>query len=272
MRVLIIGGTGFIGSHVVRRLHHLGHAVTVFHRGHHETNLPSGVRHVHGQLPNGLRDFSLEGPRSRQDVVLYMVPIGSEDTHAALEVVRGITSRVVAISSIDVYRAYGRLQCTEPGPPDPIPLAENAQLRQRLYPYRSETPRSRSDVDHWKDDYEKILVERAVMSEADLSGTILRLPMVYGPGDPQHRLFGYIKRMEDRRPAIILDEGTAAWRSSRGYVENVAAAIALAVVDERAQGRIYNVGEDHALSEAEWVRAIGSVGGWPGDIVTAPRA
>lgn len=73
------------------------------------------------------------------------------------------------------------------------------------------------------DAYDKILVERAVMGDADPVGTILRLPMVYGPGDPQHRLFQYLKRMDDRRPAILMDEGAAGWRWSRGYVENVAA-------------------------------------------------
>jgi nucleoside-diphosphate-sugar epimerase len=35
-----------------------------------------------------------------------------------------------------------------------------------------------------------------------------------------------------------------------GYVDNVAVAIAIVVTDERASGRIYNVGEDHALTEA----------------------
>jgi nucleoside-diphosphate-sugar epimerase len=33
MRVLVIGGTGFIGRHVTRRLIQAGHEVTVFHRG-----------------------------------------------------------------------------------------------------------------------------------------------------------------------------------------------------------------------------------------------
>ena len=109
------------------------------------------------------------------------------------------------------------------------------------------------------------------MSEPDLPGTILRLPMVYGPRDNQHRLFGYLKRMDDRRPAILLAEGVAAWRWSRGYVENVAAAIALAVVDERAAGRIYNVAEPEALSMADWIRALGQTAGWRGAVIILPK-
>jgi nucleoside-diphosphate-sugar epimerase len=94
---------------------------------------------------------------------------------------------------------------------------------------------------------------------------------VYGPHDYQHRLFYYLKRMDDRRPAILLDEEIARWRWTRGYVENVAVAIALAVTDERASGRIYNVGEGQALTEAEWVHAIGRAAGWTGEVVVVPR-
>ena len=47
MRVLIIGGTGFIGPQVVRNLVSGAHEVTIFHRGEHEPELPNSVRHVH---------------------------------------------------------------------------------------------------------------------------------------------------------------------------------------------------------------------------------
>jgi hypothetical protein len=40
--------------------------------------------------------------------------------------------------------------------------------------------------------------------------------------------FTYIKRMDDGRPVILLDEAYARWRWARGYVENIAHAIALA--------------------------------------------
>jgi nucleoside-diphosphate-sugar epimerase len=68
-----------------------------------------------------------------------------------------------------------------------------------------------------------------------------------------------------------LDEGLAAWRWTRGYVENVAAAVALAVADEKAAGRIYNAGEARALSTAEWVRQIGRAAGWQGQVLTVPK-
>jgi nucleoside-diphosphate-sugar epimerase len=71
----------------------------------------------------------------------------------------------------------------------------------------------------------------------------------------------------DMRPAIVLSEGQARWRWSRGYVENVAAVITLAVIHERAARRIYNLAEPEALNEAEWVRQIGQAAGWQGQVV-----
>jgi nucleoside-diphosphate-sugar epimerase len=47
VRILIIGGTKFIGPYVVEELVSFGHDVTVYHRGEHEPPLPLGVRHVH---------------------------------------------------------------------------------------------------------------------------------------------------------------------------------------------------------------------------------
>jgi nucleoside-diphosphate-sugar epimerase len=77
--------------------------------------------------------------------------------------------------------------------------------------------------------------------------------------------------MLDGRRVIVLDEGLARWRCLRGYVEDVAAAIALAVADPRAAGRVYNVAEPAAHTEADWVARVGEAAGWAGRIVSAPR-
>ncbi|MHC5721147.1 MAG: NAD-dependent epimerase/dehydratase family protein, partial [Nostoc sp.] len=98
----------------------------------------------------------------------------------------------------------------------PVPLTEESSLRQQLCPYR-EMPSRPITVPI---DYEKILVERVVMA-SNLPRTIIRLPMVYGSRDFRHRLYCYLQRMDDNRPAIVLEDGTAQWRGSYGYVENV---------------------------------------------------
>ena len=71
-----------------------------------------------------------------------------------------------------------------------------------------------------------------------------------------------------RLPSI---KALARWKCPRGYVDNVAAAIVLAVTDDRAAGQVYNIAEPIAFTEAEWVHRIGEVAGWRGEVVTVPR-
>jgi nucleoside-diphosphate-sugar epimerase len=265
MRVLVIGGTSFIGPAVARRLVGLGHEVAVFHRGQTQADLRVDVEHLIGdrhELGRHVAEFRRLAP----DVVVDMIAFTEADAIGLVETFRGVARRTVVISSADVYRAYGRFLHIEPGPIEPTLLTEESPLRTALFPYR----RQAQGTDDFFYSYDKIPVERVVLGEPDLPCTVLRLPMVHGPGDPYHRISPYLKRMDDGRPAIVLDEGMARWRCPRGYVEDVATAIALAVVDERAAGRTYNVAEPTALSEAEWVRKIGEVVGWWGEVVTVP--
>ena len=270
MRILVMGGTGFVGSRAVKLLAEEGHEVTVFHRGRTDADLPAGVGRILGDRER-LGDSAREFGRFSPEVVVDVSPMLEGHARALMEALGGLAGRVVAVSSGDVYRAYGRLTGSEPGPPDPVPLTEDAPLREKLYPYRGEQPRSADDPMSWVDDYEKILVERAVMGDPGLPGTVLRFPAVYGPGDAQRRIFPYLKRMDDGRSSIPLGEGMARWRWTRGYVENVAAAVALAATDERAAGRVYNVGEAEAPTEAAWVKALGEVAGWDGEVVPVPE-
>lgn len=269
MRVLIIGGTRFIGPPVVEHLSKWGHEVYVFHRGTSETVLLEGVQYLLGNR-NQLRENAGMLQACQPDIVLDMIPITERQALDLMAVFQGVAKRIVAVSSIDVYRAYDRLTGKDPGELEPTPLSEDAPLRDQLYPYRGKTPREADDPRRILDDYDKILVERVVMSDPALPGTVLRLPMVYGPRDYQHRLFSYLKRMDDGRPAMILSENLAGWETSRGYVENVAEAIAMAVVNDRAAGRIYNVAEPDPGTEREWVEKIAQVTGWQGEILVLP--
>lgn len=77
--------------------------------------------------------------------------------------------------------------------------------------------------------------------------------------------------MDDNRPVIVLEESVAQWRGSYGYVENVAAAIALAVTNERAKGRIYHVADLEVVCEAERLSRVGQLAGWQGKVVAVPK-
>jgi len=252
MRILLIGGTKFVGPYVTRLLVQEGHEVTLLTRGKANVDLPPDVKRLVGDR----RDLSLfldEFKQLSPDVVLDMIPMRQEDARSLMHTFRGIGGRVIGLSSIDVYLAFGRIKYTELGPIQPVPLSEEAELRHTKEPHGL--------------DYDKTGIEQEIMGDSDLPGTILRLPGIHGPLDPLHRLYPYLKRMDDRRSAILINRDVSRWRFSRGYVENVAAAIVLAVTDDRSKGRIYNVAEPEAFSEKEWISAIGNVMGWEGEIV-----
>ena len=46
MRVLIIGGTGFVGKHIAQRLSNHEHEVIVFHRGQTQVRFPGNTREI----------------------------------------------------------------------------------------------------------------------------------------------------------------------------------------------------------------------------------
>jgi nucleoside-diphosphate-sugar epimerase len=264
MKILVVGGTKFIGLNVVRQLIAMGHEVTVFNRGETKTNLPKEVKWIKGDRHN-LLQYKYEFQKLAPQVVLDMIPYTAKDAQDVVDTFHDIAQRVVAISSQDVYRARDIVWQRETGMIDPTPLTENAPLRSQFYPYRG-----LSD-DPFAHDYDKIPVEQVYMSASNISATIIRLPMVYGAGDYQHRLYAYLKRMDDQRPAIVLEEKLAHWQGCYGYVENVARAIALSINDEKAQGRIYNVSES-AITVADLVQAIASIVGWQGEIVILPKS
>ena len=266
MKILAVGGTGFIGRFVVRDLIAAGHDVTVYHRGHSTAPIPKGAGEIIGgrsELGSKLLDLL----DVRPDVVIDCILSSGTQAREVMDVFRGVTSRIVVLSSQDVYRAYGILLGLETGALQQVPITEDSDLRTHLRPYGPDHLKRMQGIFSWLDDeYEKIEVERTVMNDRDLPATVLRLPMVYGPGDPLHRLYPTVKRIDDNRPAILLEDGLARWSLPRGYVENVAAAIALAATSDRARARIYNVAEP-ALPELEWTRLIGEVAGWNGDVI-----
>ncbi len=268
MRILLIGGNGFIGRSLAAVLQRNGHQVAVFHRG--TTALPPDLQEIRGDR-NRLADSAHDLKRFAPGVVVDLVISSVRQAEELMSLFRGATERVVMLSSIDVYRAVGLTHGTETGPLQELPLTEQSELRRNLHPYSPDAMRMLRRIFPWAtDDYDKIPAERVVMNDSDLPGTVLRLPMVYGPGDPLHRFYPVVKRIADRRSHIIFGDAQAAWRSPRGYVANVAAAIALAATDSRAAGRIYNICEEPAFSELEWAKRIAAQMRWHGEFVVLP--
>src|SRR5437763_2542375 len=271
MRILLIGGNGFIGPGVVTRLQRLGHEITLFHRGPHESFHPE-LHHILGDR-NRLTNSAEALRRVCPEVVVDFILSSGRRAQELMATFKGTARRVVALSSMDVYRACGIFHGLETGPLQTVPLTEDSDLRTKLQTYPPQMIESLRGLMQWVDlEYDKIPVEQAILSDPELPGTILRLPFVYGPGDRLCRFFTIIKRIDDGRKVIRIDQALASWRGPWGYVENVAAGIVAAAVSENAAGRIYNVAEPYGLNELQLARKIAEAAGWRGEIKVVPSA
>jgi len=148
VRILLIGGSGFIGRRVVACLQQRGHHVIIFHRG--QTGL---LAEVDAERITGNRleiDRHIESiVRARPDATIDFLPWNDTDTRRVVDALNGRTGRVVHLSSGDVYRAWGNFLHGTYG--EPVPLDEQAPLRSDLYPYAGTRP----GMEH----YDKVLAE-----------------------------------------------------------------------------------------------------------------
>jgi len=269
MKILLIGGSGFIGQFTAQQLQQGGHHVTIFHRG--KTRAPEGTEEILGDH-NFLQDHQPEFRRQKFDVVVDFVLSSGRQALQLMDTFRGVAGRVVALSSMDVYRAWGVFYNSEAGGLQELPLTEDSELRTSRNTYPPEALKRAQSVYGWIDEeYDKVPVEQAVLGDPRLPGTVLRLPMIYGPGDPVHRFHPILKRIDDGRKQIIFADDVAPLRTPRGYVEDVGSAVALAATSPQAAGRVYNVCEDESFSELDWARKIAAATNWSGEIVVLPH-
>ena len=75
MKILAIGGTGFIGQFAVPRLQQAGHSITVFHRG--TTPAPSGASEIVGDR-NKIGEHRTTFARENFDAVIDLIAIAND--------------------------------------------------------------------------------------------------------------------------------------------------------------------------------------------------
>jgi nucleoside-diphosphate-sugar epimerase len=253
MRLVVLGGTGFVGQAIVRALVENGHEVSVVHRGLMEPDTNPSARHIHGprsafaELWPQIDALSPEG-------LVDVVPYSRTDAEQVLKVIPDAL-RLVALSSMDVYRASGALHGFASR--DAVPLDESAPLRDHRYIYR--------DAGNPDDDYEKLDVEEEYLGRG---ATILRLPMIYGEHDDTRREEFILRRCRARRKQIPIGPGSLLW--SRGYVRDIAQAVRLALETEVA-GEIFGVCESRTWSIGQWAREIALSADWRGEFVQVPE-
>ena len=250
MRVVILGGTRFIGRAIAEELASAGHELMLVHRGALEPDGLPEAQHLHTEraaLPRHRPVLKKFNPQAAVDC-RALTRADAETALAALP--DGI--RLVVISSIDVYRAFGALN--DERETDPVPLDEKSPVREHRYPYRG--------VRDGMDDYDKLDVEDVYLQRG---ATSLRLPMVYGEHDYQRREEFILRRVRAGRMRIPF--GAGMWLACRGYVRDVARAARLALESAAAPGEIFNLCEERTFSIGLWSRMILEAAGSDAELV-----
>ena len=171
MRILVIGGSGFIGTGVVAELRRDEHVVATFSR----RGDIQGDRKSLKEFGGAIQEFA-------PDLVVDLILSSGAQARDLMDVIRGGAKRVIAVSSIDVYRACSVLQRLEDGPLEPVPLVETSPLRRRLQTYPAAQIATLKSVFEWLDDeYDKIPVERQVLHDPTWSGRYCDCPWSTAP-------------------------------------------------------------------------------------------
>jgi len=165
LKILVLGGTGFIGPHMVREALRRGHDVSLFNRGRTNSDLFPDLKHYNGDRNNGLQ--SLEG--GQWDVVVDnsgYVPRHVEDSARMLS---SVVSHYLFVSTISVYA------------PSPAPITEASPLATM----EDETVEEVTNETYGP---MKALCEQRVTAEMGAEHTtILRPTYICGPGDRTDR-------------------------------------------------------------------------------------
>ena len=250
MRVIVFGGTRFIGRAIVEELAGAGQEVLVVHRGNLEPADMPVVEHLHVErtdLVAHRQELAAFGP----DAAIDCRALTRADAETALEALPS-DIRLVVISSVDVYRAFGALnQNLET---DPVPLDETSPVRPTRYPYRGQTP--------GLEEYDKLDVEDVYLPRG---ATSVRLPMVYGEHDYQLREEFILRRQRARRDRIPF--GSGSWLACRGYVRDIARGVHLVLQTPAAAGHVLNLCEDRTYSMRMWSRMILDAAGSAAELV-----
>lgn len=264
MRLLVIGGTAFIGKEVVRLARSRGDEVVLFNRG--VTAPDSSERQITGDVAR-ITDHTDELRAISPDAVIHCIASSGQDAANVVDVFRGSDTRVVALSSQDCYAAFHQFRGDRET--SDFPITEAAPLAPPFY-WRS-TGSAKADT------YDKNQMTDVLLSaHADgvFPATVLRLPMVYGPGDRQfeHRHGAMLHHLLDRRRTYVIGEREQGRIWTYDHVTNVAAAILHAATSDAATGQAWNIGESSIRTQRRWVELIAEVGGHTFEFHVVPDA
>ena len=228
-KVLVIGGTRFIGRAIVESLLAENHSVLLFHRGSTKADFGPAVREVAADRRNGgaLTSALAWDPDWIVDTCAYE----ADDLASILPLISGELRRYFLISTVSVY-----------GDMDEFPAPED-------HPY--------FDGDHAKSaaaQYAmgKIACER-LLRNSRIPFTILRPAFVYGPWNTLYREAYYFDQLRKGEPVTAGETGT--FLTQLGHAGDLATAVLDCARTERACGGIYNV-TGPAMTQSRVVQTI----------------
>ena len=268
MTIAVLGGTGFIGTAVAKRVLARGLTPLVLARGQHPVALPEGARFEAVDRLDGKRLVEIF-QQHEVDTVIDIFGLGLLNTGAVLQAMGAVGGRYVLLSSVDVYSNYGGLLRREKPAVQAAPAKEDDPLRSFRFPYRGNPHRPQGVEAALFEDYDKIILEEASAADGRFETTVIRAPMIFGPGDKQHRFAWAIKAVQ-KGGVIEIDQRAAKWPNSYGYIDDVAEAMVLAATSPKAAGRIYNVGQNFVRNPIEWLLSFAVVLNRSVEVVEVP--
>ncbi len=249
MRVLVIGGTQFMGRETVERLLARGHDVSILHRSGRNDFGEGRVRSIQADradLDAVSRILGNEGFEAVFDFAYdWARGTPADQVEAAARSSGPELRRYVFISSIAAYGEGLDKREDDPLAPDhPMPYVQHkAQAEQALF---------------------------RMHREGGFPVTTFRPPFVHGPRQPFYREQFFWDRMRDQRPIILPDGGDAMMQWV--FVSDVAEACVRAMEVPEAAGEAFNIAHREPTSQRGFVEALARAAGAEPDLVSVPRA
>lgn len=262
--LLVLGGTGFIGPHMVQEALKRGYEVTVFNRGKNKDKIPEGVKHLEGDRQQSLAPLA----GMRFDAVIDNCGYLPRHVQRSVDALRGSVGRYVFISSISAYQA-SRLPLHEDDAVAVLPEGAKEVVDWQTYgPYKALCEQEVMDgfAHAHPDDADPAGEAKKSAAgsdgartgrEQDSLATIIRPGLIVGPGDPTDRFTYWPVRVAEaaaKREAFLCP-GSPSDPIQVIDVRDLAA-FTLTLI-ERGLGGIYNAsGPLPAISMGELASAL----------------
>ena len=254
MKVLILGGTRFVGHLLAWRLVAMGCRVTMFHRGTRVVPFADRVETLLGDRATGVLPSLIKG-REFDATVDFGAYVPGDVEPLVDTVARAALGHYVLISTGQVYLL--REGC--PKPAREVDYDGPVMAR----------PEDEEGAGQWDYGFGKRMCEDLVSHEKS-HATRVRLPMINGPRDPHRRLEGYLWRLLDGAEVLLPDGGERPMRHV--FSEDVARALAEMLCNERTYGQAYNLAQDETPTLREVLERMAWRVGAPAKLVPVSTA